>query len=182
MVTPRGPELDAETAATCASAGCIAPAAWRVFWPGQTSSMCEACRDRARGVAHAMGFGLAVEPLHQVASAATVVQQAPTRRADSVEVWPTLFDFAPTPAVRKAMEARHAFGVAKYGQALVTHDGRDTVTDALQELLDAAVYLQKHKIEHGQSAGEYPSHAIMTLLLWAAGIVDHQAGKHGGAP
>ncbi len=39
--------------------------------------------------------------------------------------------------------ARDAFGRAKYGQPLMTGDGRDGVEDALQELGDAAQYIFK---------------------------------------
>jgi hypothetical protein len=94
---------------------------------------------------------------------ATVVQQAPTRRPDSVEVWPTLFDYADTPEVRAAMEARHAFGVAKYGQPLVTFDGRDTKTDLLQELLDVMVYERKLQLEQRAPIMPMPTE-LMELL------------------
>jgi hypothetical protein len=47
----------------CRSAGCTAPAAWVVHWPGQTTEMCDDCAVRARGVAEAMGFELATTPI-----------------------------------------------------------------------------------------------------------------------
>lgn len=42
--------------------------------------------------------------------------------------------------------ARDAFGRAKYGQPLMTEDGRDTVEDALQELGDLLQYTYKAKL------------------------------------
>lgn len=43
----------------------------------------------------------------------------------------------------RLVEARAAFGLEKYGQPLMTLDGRDPVEDALQELGDALQYVQK---------------------------------------
>lgn len=40
------------------------------------------------------------------------------------------------------MQARHEFGVAKYGVPLAAHNDRDHLSDAYQEFLDAIVYLR----------------------------------------
>lgn len=40
------------------------------------------------------------------------------------------------------MKQRHEFGVAKYGIPLVAKNGRDHLSDAYQEFLDAIVYLR----------------------------------------
>jgi hypothetical protein len=46
------------------------------------------------------------------------------------------------------LDAREAFGVAKYGQTLMTHDGRDPFVDQLQEQLDGLVYMVKALMEN----------------------------------
>jgi hypothetical protein len=43
----------------------------------------------------------------------------------------------------RAVEARDAFGREKYGQPLMTLDGRDPIEDARQELADALQYIQR---------------------------------------
>lgn len=44
------------------------------------------------------------------------------------------------------LEARHRFGLEKYGQPLRTSDGRDTVSDLKQELADAVMYARKAEL------------------------------------
>ncbi len=41
------------------------------------------------------------------------------------------------------MQERDRIGTAKYGQRLKAGDGRDSLIDAYQEVLDLAVYLRK---------------------------------------
>jgi hypothetical protein len=41
------------------------------------------------------------------------------------------------------MRARDEFGRQKYGKPLRAHDGRSSLVDAYQEVLDLAVYLRK---------------------------------------
>lgn len=48
------------------------------------------------------------------------------------------------------IEERKAFGLAKYGVTLRPHDGRRTLVDVLQELLDGAVYCRQ-AIEESKS-------------------------------
>lgn len=45
------------------------------------------------------------------------------------------------------VEARAAYGRAKYGTALQTHNGRNPLEDALQELGDLLMYVQQAKME-----------------------------------
>lgn len=47
---------------------------------------------------------------------------------------------------------RDRIGTERYGTRLRPHDGRDSVVDALQEVLDAMVYLRKAVYEHGDTA------------------------------
>jgi len=44
------------------------------------------------------------------------------------------------------VKRRDAFGRAKYGQPLMTKDGRDSVEDAMQELGDLAQYMFKARL------------------------------------
>jgi hypothetical protein len=45
--------------------------------------------------------------------------------------------------VIKDMQDRAEFGYSKYGQYLKSNDGRDTLIDTYQEILDAAQYIRK---------------------------------------
>ena len=77
-------------------------------------------------------------------------QPPPTRAANSVEVWPSLlakYGAAMSPELRALCEARDAQGRAKYGVALMTHNGRDAATDALQETLDLLAYAHQAALE-----------------------------------
>lgn len=47
------------------------------------------------------------------------------------------------PLVLRDMAMRIEMGMEKYGQALMTNDGRDPLVDAYQEVLDLAMYLRK---------------------------------------
>lgn len=49
--------------------------------------------------------------------------------------------------IKRALEARAAAGVKKYGTPLRTHNGRDAREDAVQELLDALMYLAQAEME-----------------------------------
>lgn len=48
-----------------------------------------------------------------------------------------------SPALAAAIIARGDLGKSRYGQHLMTHDGRSTFDDLFQELLDALKYAQK---------------------------------------
>jgi len=49
------------------------------------------------------------------------------------------------------IQARDAFGREKYGQTLMTHDGRNAVEDLDQEVGDSFVYAFKIRMEKGFS-------------------------------
>ena len=51
------------------------------------------------------------------------------------------------PLVIADMKARDEMGREKYGGPLVTNDGRDSLNDLYQEILDAAVYCKKLELE-----------------------------------
>lgn len=45
------------------------------------------------------------------------------------------------------MRDRNEFGKKKYGTPIQAHNGRDNLTDAFQEMLDAVVYLKNQLLE-----------------------------------
>lgn len=51
------------------------------------------------------------------------------------------------PEVSEAIIARKQIGVERHGQALQTNDGRNTLADLVQELLDAMIYAHKGVME-----------------------------------
>ncbi len=51
------------------------------------------------------------------------------------------------PHVYADLTARSDMGKMKYGTELRTHNGRDALTDAYQEVLDLAVYLKQLLLE-----------------------------------
>ena len=68
------------------------------------------------------------------------------------EVYPKLkkqFDYIKCPLLLDIIEKRYLFGIKKYGQPLMSEDGRDTFRDVVDELGDAAQYIAKLKIEAG---------------------------------
>ena len=75
---------------------------------------------------------------------ATMSQPAP--RAGDGDVWASLMPRLPL-SLRPYAEARRLLGIERYGTPLQAHNGRDALTDALQEALDLAVYMQQAIIE-----------------------------------
>lgn len=49
--------------------------------------------------------------------------------------------------VKQDIEARIQHGAKLYGERLTTHNGRDALLDAYQEVLDLAVYLRQMMYE-----------------------------------
>jgi hypothetical protein len=74
--------MNADAAAEpCNTITCDEPATHVVYWPGKPSRhFCEACKDRALRIAHAMDFLLVTEELPQ-ATAGAVWAQAALERA-----------------------------------------------------------------------------------------------------
>jgi hypothetical protein len=78
------------------------------------------------------------------------VPEPPPKCAGS-EVTTALIDWlreihAPS-VVINLIYARHEYGVKKYGQGLMTEDGRDSFEDARQEAGDLLQYLYKAKMQ-----------------------------------
>lgn len=77
---------------------------------------------------------------------ATAAQPAPS--GDGVDVTESLVALPHVPTELAQDFARRSLqGRAKYGVTLRTHNGRDALVDAYQELLDAAVYLHQAFLE-----------------------------------
>ena len=68
-------------------------------------------------------------------------------------------------SVIAGVEERSAFGAEKYGQVLMSRDGRDSVNDAAQELIDALQYIQAARMK-GQNLD-----AIKTLVALLTQLV-----------
>lgn len=66
-----------------------------------------------------------------------------SKGAVSVEPQPTPGGHSITELVLFDLQMRRTFGIKKYGQELLSNDGRDTLFDAYQEALDLCLYLRK---------------------------------------
>lgn len=69
-----------------------------------------------------------------------------------VEVTPLLIEWlssqtADSSPIIALIEARRLYGLSKYGQSLMTEDGRDTMEDARQEAADLLQYIYKAKLQ-----------------------------------
>lgn len=53
------------------------------------------------------------------------------------------------PGVIADLEARVAKGTKEYGEPLTTNNGRDSLIDAYEEVLDLGMYLKQHLMERG---------------------------------
>lgn len=56
------------------------------------------------------------------------------------------------------INAREMYGIAKYGQTLMSDDGRDTPTEVVNEALDLLAYLTKLTMQ-------YPADSGLVILL-----------------
>lgn len=84
------------------------------------------------------------EQLHKLSQTQT---QKPTTTEHSVSVFDYLVDLLSDPDLRVMFEGRREHGIAKYGQPLMTFDGRTTDQEIANELLDAAAYSAKNWLE-----------------------------------
>lgn len=120
----------------------------------------------------------------------TAPQPAPT--GAGTEVWPAMIAVAQesAPHLVPHMLARHNFGVRKYGAGLRTHNGRDALADALQEVLDGIAYTGQFVLEAGQSNevlkfvanANARLGAVATTLLSAIAARDAEAVMASPAP
>lgn len=74
------------------------------------------------------------------------------------------------------LQARDTYGRAKYGQPLMTHDGRDDRTEVLQEVIDAIQYAFKARLNGGQIPELLPFVDLLRQLVVERGAVDPLVG------
>ena len=70
------------------------------------------------------------------------------------------------PEAHALSEKRDAFGQSKYGQPLMTKDGRDTVQDIEEEIGDMFHYLYKAKM-NGENVDKLKKYVPVILDLFA---------------
>ena len=72
-----------------------------------------------------------------------------TERADESQPMPTASEESQSvqDALIRMIEERRRVGVKRYGTALMTHNGRDALQDALEEAVDLATYLMQMVME-----------------------------------
>lgn len=87
--------------------------------------------------------------LEAVLAPAHVEQPPPTPRLRGAPVFPVAVSATPGESLRRALAEREAIGVERYGQSLHTHNGRDALRDAREELADATAYLTQAWLETG---------------------------------
>ena len=92
-------------------------------------------------------------------------QQKPIMSPNSKQVIPE-FNFGPglediESKVRAFLEARLDRGEKTYGTRLFTHNGRNALQDAKEELADAALYLMQAKLE-ADDAGDKLRHLCVS--------------------
>ncbi|WP_051327187.1 hypothetical protein [Desulfatibacillum aliphaticivorans] len=101
---------------------------------------------------------------------AAIRQPKPTRERPGVEV---------LPEVIKDLEARIQVGIKKYGEPLTTHNGRDALLDAYQEVLDLAVYMKQEILERGLERGFGPEASKKWREIHGMDAGMHSHGDHG---
>ena len=105
-------------------------------------------------------------------------QPAPRYRCNSVPVVHDMSFDCPA-EILVGLEDRRRRGIQSYGIALRSHNGRDNLADAVQELLDAAQYIHAAKLTDGispEEAGETRRQALHGMLL------DYKTLMHEGEP
>lgn len=96
-------------------------------------------------------------------SPATAKQPPPTGDGidvtESIIALPVVGDELAQDFARRSLKGR-----LEYGTSLKTHNGRDAVVDAYQELLDAAVYLHQAWLELPEARTEWDPYSRRDLL------------------
>jgi len=84
---------------------------------------------------------------------ATTIPPTQIRNAGE-PVFPVLRTYAAgSSRLLSLINARERYGIAKYGQTLLTDDGRDTPTEVANEALDLLAYLTKLTMQHPSNRG-----------------------------
>ncbi len=76
------------------------------------------------------------------------------------------------------IEARKQLGIERYGQPLMTGNGRDAVRDAWEEAIDLAAYLTQMMMERENQATDYAAEAATAIPHGAFKLMlgDHPDG------
>jgi len=61
------------------------------------------------------------------------------------------------------IERRKQLGISRYGQPLLTHNGRSSIRDAREEVVDLALYLLQHELEEADAIA-----ALARVKAWQA--------------
>ena len=72
----------------------------------------------------------------------SLLNEQPNPVTGTGDVWAEVLATTSHPGLRALFQERRAQGVERYGTALQRDNGRDHYADAVQELVDAVVYLQ----------------------------------------
>lgn len=75
-----------------------------------------------------------------------------------------------TTAVADDFRARIQLGIERYGRPLQTHNGRDAIEDALQELEDAAHYLKQADLESPNPKVKLAYYSVLGLIFDLKGL------------
>ena len=88
-----------------------------------------------------------------IADLATTIPPTQIRNGGE-PVFPVLRNYAcGSSRLLSLINAREMYGIAKYGQTLLTDDGRDTPTEVVNEALDLLAYLTKLTMQHPADRG-----------------------------
>lgn len=92
-------------------------------------------------------------------------------RTQGVPVFPVLRTYAAGSVRLLALiDAREQYGIAKYGQTLLSDDGRDTPTEIVNEAIDLLAYLTKLSMQH------QGDRSLLVLLRDAVAFVEEIIG------
>lgn len=89
--------------------------------------------------------------LRNLIDRAKAQQPPPSYSLDSIPVVASLRDSEIPSEIFEGLLDRMSLGLESYKTPLMSHNGRDNVADAVQELLDALLYLQAAKLTEGIS-------------------------------
>jgi hypothetical protein len=79
----------------------------------------------------------------------SLLEKQPKPQGGGEAVWPSLSPRIMRDRLWTLLNERHEQGLEKYGQDLMTFDGRDPWADLIQELVDAVFYAERLRMEGG---------------------------------
>lgn len=101
----------------------------------------------------------------------------PTKQRDGDQPLPTAGRECVQDALIAEIQARKELGIQRYGSALMTHNGRDSLRDAREEAVDLAVYLMQVELEDRDAKADLAAQRpFIDRLLAAQGrMLEHWA-------